>query len=105
MAANEYKYQRQAWLVDTSDERSIHTTTDTARQYMYVRSCEMICHFFLDEGHPKRMPVPLGVYQKVLDLLEICDQYLLANFPDAYVDGSETRESLLQPRKAWRKKR
>ena len=105
MAANEYKYQWHAWLTCTTDDRSIHTVSDTAREYMYVRSCEMVCRFFLDEGHPKRLPLPREIYLKVVELLEICDQYILANFPDAYIDGSETRESLLQPRKAWRKKR
>ena len=105
MAANEYKYQRELFLQLSHDKSSIYSTLDTASQYMFIRSCEKICHFFLGEGHPKLTPVPFSVYQKVYDLLETCDQYLLANFPDAYIDGSETRESLLQPRKAWRKKR
>ena len=105
MAADEYKHQRQFWLTDSSDERSIYTVSDTARQYMYVRSCEMICRFFLDEGHPKRMPLPRQIYLDVVALLESCDKYILSNFPSAYIDGRETRESLLQPRKAWRKKR
>ena len=104
MSASEYKHQRQVWLIDSSDERSIHSVSDTTRNYIYVRSCEMICHFFLCEAHPKRMPVPVHISSKIVELLEICDQYLLTNFPDAYIDGSEMRESLLQPRKSWRKK-
>lgn len=105
MSANEYIHQRRLYFYVRGQEGTSSHCDLSQQRYVFVRSCEKICTFFFNAGHPKSCPLPPEVVSAVVALLEACDTYILRNFPDAYVDGSKSSESLWEPQKKGRVKK
>ena len=103
MAANEYKAQRRLSIMLLDSKGQDSYLNGTKQRYVFVRSCEHICMQFLNAFHPKLLPLPPVIARKVVELLEACDQYILAHFPDAYVGYTEDPDELKHKPRPWKR--